>query len=88
MSAKIQTERSTPIPVKTAPAGGNACTVTLGYTSNVITDWISGTYDASDPAKGLRKRGENIHHRIDPLHQPLISIPKLLKLPCLALKYG
>ena len=44
------------------------------------------TYDAGNPAKGLRERGEDVRHRIDPLHQPLIPIPKFLKLPCLALK--
>jgi hypothetical protein len=32
--AIIRTERSTPMPVKTAPAGGNAYTITLGYTLN------------------------------------------------------
>ena len=34
VAAKIQTERSTPIPANTAPAGGNVYAVTLGYISN------------------------------------------------------
>ena len=34
MTTKIQTERSTPIPVKMARAGGNAFIVTSGYTSD------------------------------------------------------
>jgi hypothetical protein len=46
------------------------------------------TYDASSRTNSVRKRGEDIHYRVDPLHQPLIAIPKLLKRLGLALKYG
>ena len=42
---------------------------------------------ASKPSDS-RKRGENIDDRIDPLHQPLISIPKLLERLGLDLEYG
>jgi len=45
-------------------------------------------YHAGDPTKSLRKRVEDIHHRTDPLHQPLIAILKLPKRLGLALKYG
>ena len=49
---------------------------------------ILETYQTNTLAKRLRKRVEDIHHRIYPPHQPLIAIPKLLESLGLALKYG
>ena len=45
-------------------------------------------HDASSLSDTIRKCGEDIHQRIDPLHQSFIAIPKLLKCRGLALEYG
>ena len=49
---------------------------------------ILETYQTNTFAKRLRKRIEDIHHRIYPPHQPPIAVPKLLESFGLALKYG
>ena len=45
-------------------------------------------YVANSLTKSVRKRGEDVHNRVNPLHQPLIAIPKLLKSLSLVLEYG
>ena len=55
---------------------------------DVTRSAFQGTHDASSPSDSIRKRGENIDDRIDPLRQPLIAIPKLLKRLGLGLEYG
>ena len=49
---------------------------------------FQGTYNAGSPSDSIRKRGESIDGRIDPLGQPLIAIPELLKRLSLDLEYG
>ena len=49
---------------------------------------IFETYQTNALTKCLRKRVEDIHHRIYPPHQPPIAVPKLLESLGLALKYG
>ena len=55
---------------------------------DVTRSAFQGTHNASSPSDSIRKRGENIDDRIDPLRQPLIAIPKLLKSLSLDLEYG
>ena len=45
-------------------------------------------YQANPLAKYLRKRIEYVDRRVKPSPQPLVTVPRLLKLVDLALKYG
>ena len=55
---------------------------------DVTRSAFQGTHNASSASDSIRKSGEYIDDRIDPFHQPLIAIPKLLKRLGLVLEYG